>query len=155
MNYVLAFALGLGFAAGLRSFTPPAVVAWAAHLGWLNLNNSPLGFMGSIVAVVIFSLLALFELFLDQQPMTPKRTAPFPLTARVLTGGLCGACLCAASNQSLIIGTILGGVGGVIGAFAGYEIRRKLVAGLNIKDIFIALLEDLVTLGLACFLVSR
>ena len=155
MNYVLAFALGLGFAAGLRSFTPPAVVAWAAHLGWLNLNNSSLGFMGSIVAVVIFSLLALFELFLDQQPTTPKRTAPFPLTARVLTGGLCGACLCAASNQSLIIGTILGGVGGVIGAFAGYEIRRKLVAGLNIKDIFIALLEDMVTIGLACFLVSR
>jgi hypothetical protein len=33
MNYVFAFALGLGFVAGLRAFTPPAVVAWAAHLG--------------------------------------------------------------------------------------------------------------------------
>jgi uncharacterized membrane protein len=63
--------------------------------------------------------------------------------------------LCATSNQSLIIGAILGGVGGVIGAFAGYEIRRKLVAGLNIQDIFIALLEDLITIGLACFFVSR
>jgi hypothetical protein len=30
-----------------------------------------------------------------------------------------------------------------------------LVAGLNIKDIFIALLEDLITIGLACFFVSR
>ena len=155
MNYILAFALGLGFAAGLRAFTPPAVVAWAAHLGWLNLNNSSLAFMGSIIAVVIFSILALFELFLDLQPTTPKRTAPVPLTARILTGGLCGACLCAASNQSLIIGAILGGVGGAIGAFAGYEIRRKLVAGLNIKDIFIALLEDLIAIGLACFFVSR
>jgi len=121
----------------------------------LNLNNSPLAFIGSIITAVIFSILALFELFADLQPATPKRTAPFPLVARVLTGGLCGACLCAASNQSLIIGAILGGVGGVIGAFAGYEIRRKLVAGLNIKDIFIALLEDLVTIGLACFFVSR
>ena len=65
MNYILAFALGLGFAAGLRAFTPPAVVAWAAHLGWLNLNNSSLAFMGSIIAVVIFSILAMFELFLD------------------------------------------------------------------------------------------
>ena len=116
MNYVFAFALGLGFAAGLRSFTPPAVVAWAAHLGWLNLNNSPLAFMGSIITAVIFSILALFELFLDLQPTTPKRTAPLPLVARILMGGLCGACLCAASNQSLIIGAILGGVGGVIGA---------------------------------------
>jgi uncharacterized membrane protein len=131
------------------------VVAWAAHLGWLNLNNSPLAFMGSIIAVIIFSLLALFELFVDLQPATSKRTAPVPLTARILTGGFCGACICAAYSQSMIIGAILGAVGAVIGAFAGYEIRRKLVAALNIKDIFVALLEDLVTISLACFFVSR
>ena len=152
MNYVFAFALGIGFVAGLRSLTPPAVVAWAAYLGWLHLNNTPLAFMGSIVAVIIFSLLALFELFVaDLSPSTPKRTAPTPLIARILMGGLCGACLCAAGHQSLMIGAILGGIGGVIGAFTGYEVRRRLVAALNIKDTFIALLEDLVTIGLACF----
>jgi uncharacterized membrane protein len=155
MSYIFALALGVGVAAGLRSLTPPAVVAWAAHLGWLNLNNSPLAFMGSIIAAIIFSLLALFELFLDLQPSTPKRTSPVPLVARILTGGLCGACLYAAGNQSLIIGAILGAVGGVIGAFAGYEIRRRLVAALHVKDIFVALLEDLVAIGLACFFVSR
>ena len=104
---------------------------------------------------MIFSLLALFELFVDLQPSTPKRTAPVPLGARILTSGLCGACLCAASNQSLIIGAILGAIGGVIGAFAGYEIRRRLVNNLRIKDIFVAICEDLVALALACFLVSR
>ena len=155
MNYIFAFALGIGFTTGLRSLTPPAVVAWAAHLGWLNLSNSPLAFVGSTIAVVIFSLLAVFELFVDLQPSTPRRTALVPLTARILTGGLCGACLCAASNQLIFIGAILGAVGGVIGAFAGYEIRRKLVTALNIKDIFIALLEDLVTIGLSCFFVSH
>ena len=155
MNYIFAVALGLGFATGLRAFTPPAVVAWAAYLGWLNLHNSPLVFMGAIITAVIFSLLALFELFGDLRPSTPKRTAPVPLVARILTGALCGACLCAASNQSLIVGAILGGIGGVIGAFTGYEIRRRLVAALNIKDIFIALLEDLVTIGLACFFVTH
>lgn len=155
MNYIFVFALGLGFAAGLRSLTPPAVVAWAAHFGWLNLNSTPLAFMGSIITAVIFTALALFELFADLQPSMGKRTAPVPLIARILTGGLCGACVCAASNQSLITGAILGAIGGVIGAFAGYEIRRKLVAALNIKDIFIALPEDLITIGLACFFVSR
>src|SRR6476469_1707315 len=155
MSYIFALALGVGVAAGLRSLTPPAVVAWAAHLGWLNLNDSPLAFMGSIITAVIFSLLALFELFLDLQPSTPKRTAPVPLVARILTGGLCGACLYAASNQSLIIGAILGAIGGVIGAFAGYQIRRKLVSALNIKDIFVALLEDFVAIGLACFFASH
>jgi uncharacterized membrane protein len=130
-------------------------VAWAAHLGWLNLSNSPLAFMGSTIAVVIFSLFAVFELFVDLQPSTPRRTALVPLTARILMGGLCGASLCAATRQSLIVGAILGALGGVIGAFAGYEVRRKLVTALNVKDIFIALLEDLVMIGLACFFVTR
>jgi uncharacterized membrane protein len=155
MNYIFAFAFGIGFTAGLRSLTPPAVVAWAAHLGWLNLNNSPLAFMGSTIAVVIFSLLAVFELFVDLQPSTPRRTALVPLTARILMGGLCGASICAATNQLIGIGAILGAVAGIIGAFAGYEIRLRLVSALNIKDLFIALLEDLVTIGLACFFVTR
>jgi hypothetical protein len=30
-----------------------------------------------------------------------------------------------------------------------------LVAALQVKDIFVALLEDLVAIGLACFFVSR
>jgi uncharacterized membrane protein len=153
MNFVFAF--GIGVTAGLRSLTPPAVVAWAAYLGWLSLNNTPLAFMGSIIAVIIFSALALFELFADLQPSTPKRTAPVPLIARILMGGLCGSCICAAAHQSLIVGAILGAIGGIIGAFAGYQIRRKLVTALNIKDLFIALLEDLVTIGLACFFLSR
>src|SRR5204862_4107459 len=50
---------------------------------------------------------------------------------------------------------ILGAIGGVIGAFAGLEIRTRLVAALHIKDIFVALLEDLVAIGLACFFVTR
>ena len=154
MSYI-ALALGVGFAAGLRSLTPPAVVAWAARLGWLNLSDSPLRFMASTIAVVIFSLLAVFELIADMLPQTPKRTAPVPLVARILMGGLCGACLCAASNQSLIIGAILGAVGGVIGAFTGYEIRRRLVAGLHFKDTLVALLEDLVAIGLAFFFASH
>jgi uncharacterized membrane protein len=148
-------AFGIGFAAGLRALTPPAVVAWAAYLGWLHLSDSPLAFMGSIIAVIIFSLLALVELFADLQPSTGKRTAPVPLIARILMGGLCGACVCAAAHQSLMIGAILGALGGVIGAFAGYEIRKRLVSSLNMKDVVVALLEDLVTIGLAYFFVSR
>jgi uncharacterized membrane protein len=153
MNYTFVFSLGIGFASGLRALTPAAVVAWAAHVGWLNLSDSPLAFMGSIIAVVIFSLLAVLELIGDVRPSTGKRTAPVPLIARIVMGGLCGACVCAAGHQSLIIGAILGAVGAAIGAFAGYEIRRRLVAALNIKDLFIALLEDVVTIGLACFFV--
>jgi uncharacterized membrane protein len=155
MNHIFLFVFGVGFASGLRSLTPPALVAWAAHLDWLNLSDSPLAFMGSTIAVVIFSLLAVLELIGDVRPSTSKRTAPVPLTARIITGGLCGACLCAVGHQSLIVGAILGAIGGIIGAFTGYEARRRLVAALNTKDVFIALLEDLVTIGLAYFFVSH
>ena len=74
-NYLLAIALGIGFVAGLRSFTAPAVVAWAANLGWLNLQDSRLAFMGSTAAVTILSLLALGELFADKVPGVPRRTS--------------------------------------------------------------------------------
>ncbi len=155
MNSVFALAFGIGFVAGLRALTAPAAVAWAANLGWINLSNSPLSFMGTTVSVVIFSALALFELIGDMLPSTPKRTAPAPLAARILMGGLCGACVTSANDQSLIIGALLGAVGGLIGAFAGYEIRSRVVGALKIKDTFIALLEDLIAIGLACFIVTR
>lgn len=154
-NYVLALAFGIGIVAGLRALTAPAVVSWAAHLGWLNLHGSPVAFMASTWAAAIFSLLAIFELIGDVLPKTPKRTAPAPLAARILMGGLCGACLCASANQLLWIGAVLGAIGAVIGAFAGYEIRKRLAMGWNIKDIFIAITEDLIAIGLACFLVAR
>jgi uncharacterized membrane protein len=155
VNYLFILAIGIGFVAGLRSLTAPAAVSWAAHLGWLNLHSSPLAFMGSTVAVAIISLLAIGELIADKMPKTPSRTSLVPLLARIVTGGLCGASLCAAANQSLLIGALLGGTGAVIGAFAGYDIRRRLVSKLNTKDIFIAIPEDLIAIGLACFLVSR
>jgi uncharacterized membrane protein len=155
VNYVFVLAIGIGIVAGLRSLTAPAVVAWAAHLGWLNVHGSPLAFIGSTTAVAILSLLAIGELVADKLPNTPKRTAIVGLLARISLGGLCGACLCAAAGKSLLAGGLLGGIGGVIGAFSGYETRKSLVNSLHIKDLFVAICEDVVAITLAFFLVSR
>lgn len=153
-TYVPVLALGIGIVAGLRSLTAPAVVSWAARLGWLNLGGSPLAFMGSTAAVAILSLAAIGEFVNDLLPKTPKRTAPAPLIARIVLGGLSGACLCASGGKSLLAGAALGGLGGVIGAFAGYQARSRLVNGLKVKDAIIAIPEDLVAIGLAYLLVS-
>jgi len=155
MNFVFLLAFGIGIVAGLRSLLAPAVIAWAAHFDLLNLNASPLAFMGSRTAAVIFSILAVGELIADKLPATPKRTTLAPLLARVLLGALSGASLCLAAGTSLLVGALLGGIGGVIGAFVGYEVRRRIVNNLHIKDIFVALCEDAVAIGLACFIVSR
>ncbi|HEU0275994.1 MAG TPA: DUF4126 family protein [Candidatus Udaeobacter sp.] len=153
MNYVFVFAIGIGIVAGLRSLLAPAMVAWAAHYDWFNLYGSPLSFMGSRAALVIFSIFAIGELIADKLPTTSKRTALAPLLARIVLGGLSGACLYVAAGRSLLIGAVLGGIGGMIGAFVGYEIRRRLVNNLHIKDLFVAICEDLVAIGLAYFLV--
>ena len=109
--------------------------------------------MESTTAVLIFSVLAIGELIADKLPMMTKRTAPAPLVARIITGGLCGACLCTSTGQSLVVGALLGATGGVIGAFPGYDIRRRL--DLHTKDFLVAICEDVVAVGLALFLVSR
>src|SRR5262245_44800182 len=134
--------------------TAPAVVSWAARLGRLPLGGTGLAFMGSTAAVAIFSLLALAEYVTDQLPKTPARTAPVPLIGRILMGGLSGACLCAAAGQSVAAGAVLGGVGGVIGAFAGYQARTRLVKALGVKDAWVAIPEDLVAIGLGWALAS-
>lgn len=153
-NYVFALAAGIGIVAGLRSLTAPAVVSWAAYLGWLTLGGSVLGFMGSVAAAAIFSLLALVEFVGDMLPTTPSRTSLVPLLARIVMGGLCGACLCVSAGQSLVAGAAIGGIGGVIGAFGGYQARTRLGRALGVKDIFIAIPEDLVAIGLAYLIVS-
>jgi uncharacterized membrane protein len=154
-TFVPAAALGIGFVAGLRSLTAPAAVSWAAHLRWLDLQGTPLAFMGSTTAVAIFSLLAILEYVADKLPRTPNRTRPGPLITRIVTGSLSGACLTVSAGQPLLTGAMLGGLGGVLGAYAGYEIRRRLVRRLQVKDFGVAVAEDVVALGLAYLIVSR
>lgn len=151
---VVALAFAIGFVAGLRSMTAPAVVSWAVRLGWLDLEGTPLGFMGSTVAVAIFTLGAVAELVVDLLPKTPPRTALGPLAARVLTGGLSGACLCVAGDVSWLAGAGVGALGGVIGAFVGYLARIRLVARLGVSDAFVAVGEDVVAIGLAVLSVA-
>src|SRR5690348_963313 len=101
---VLLLAFLIGVVSGLRSLTAPAVVAWAAHLGWIHLDRTILQFMGSTAAVAVFTLLAVVELVADQLPSTPSRTAPPGLIARIVLGALSGAAIAASGAQSIAIG---------------------------------------------------
>jgi uncharacterized membrane protein len=153
LTLFLAFCIGI--VAGLRSLTAPAVVAWAAHLGWMNLSASPLAFMGSVWAVGIFTFLALLELVGDQLPTTPARTTAVPLGARIIMGLLTGACIAIAGGVALWLGALFGAVGAIVGAFGGYHARVGLVRRLQVPDFSIAIPEDLIAIGLALLIVSR
>ena len=154
MNYVFVLALGIGIVAGLRSLTAPAVVAWGAHLGWLNLHGSPLAFMGSTTAVAVFSLLAIGELVVDKLPTTPKRTAPVGLIARIITGGLCGACLCAAVGKSLLAGALARWNRRRCRRFSRVQ-NQEVLANSSTLRISWSPFAKTRAVGLASFLVSR
>ena len=154
-SLILCLVFAIGVIAGLRAFTAPTVVCWAAHLGWINLHGSHLAFLGSIITVVIVTLLAIFELVNDKLPKTPNRTTPGPLGFRILTGGLSGAALAIAGGQGVLLGAIIAVVGALVGTFGGYQVRHQIVTQLKVKDIFVALLEDLIAIGGGLLIVTR
>jgi len=150
----LLFAFLIGFFAGLRSLTAPAATAWAAHLGWLKLER-PLSLIGSAPAVAILTLLAVAELVVDKLPSTAKRTAAPGLIGRMVTGGLAGACVAVAGAQAALPGAALGLLGGVVGAFVGYKVRSMVVKTLGVRDLYVALVEDVVAVAGCLLIVSR
>jgi uncharacterized membrane protein len=154
-NLVLALAFGIGVIAGLRALTAPAVVAWAGHLHWISLQGTHLAFMGSIVAVAIFTLAAIGEIVNDKLPKTPPRTALPSLIIRCVMGAFAAATLSAGIGGSLAIGALLGIVGALVGTFGGYYLRTGIVKALHSPDFVIALLEDAVAVCGGLFLASR
>ncbi len=154
-EFALLLVFGIGIVAGLRTMTAPAVVAWAAYLGWINLSGSHLSFMRSIWAVALFTLGALAEYVVDLLPNTPPRTGARGLTSRIVTGMLAGACVGVAGGASPWLGAAIGVIGAIAGAFGGYHVRGGLVRSLRVPDPVIAIPEDLVAIVLGLLLVSR
>ena len=142
---VLLMALLIGVVAGLRSLTAPAVVAWAAFLGWINLHSTWASWVANIITVIVLTVLAVGELVTDKLPKTPARTAPPSFGARIIMGGFAGAVIGAAWHftfSSLGAGVI----GAVLGTLGGYHARKALEAARNVQDLPLALLEDAVAI---------
>jgi uncharacterized membrane protein len=148
----ILLALLIGVVAGLRTMTAPAAVSWAAQLGWLPLAATNLAFLGYAYTPWIWTVLALVELVTDQLPTTPSRTVPMQFGARILTGGLSGAAIGAASG-ALALGAIAGIAGAVIGTLGGRAFRGWL-AQLFGNDHPAAFIEDAIAIGGAYLIVS-
>ena len=66
---------------------------------------------------------------------------------------MCGAAMCISGATSPIPGAMVGALGAVTGAFAGYNYRRLLSPA--VPDLLLALIEDLVAVGGGFLIVSR
>ncbi len=157
MSSTHAFALvfAIGFVAGLRTFTAPATISWAAHLRWINLQGSALSFLSSLLAMIVTTIMCVGELIMDKLPMTPSRKKTGPFTGRVIIGAVSGVALAIAAHRSIPLGAIMGGLGAVAGTMLGYEFRRRLVKLLNCPDFVVAMIEDAIAISGGFFIVSR
>ena len=143
----------IGVIAGLRGFTPPAALSWAARSGWLDLSSSSLAFLGYRWTPWIFTALAVFELISDQRPTTPSRTVPVQFGTRILMGGLCGAAL-GASGGVLVSGLIAGVAGSIVGTLGGKAMRSRMAAAFG-SDRPAALIEDAIAIAGAALVVMH
>ncbi|WP_263382764.1 DUF4126 family protein [Granulicella arctica] len=141
----------LGFATGLRTMTPIAVVCWFAYLGYLPIHRGWAFWTAHVAAVIVFTVFAVGEYIGDKLPNTPNRTAAFPLIARLSFGGLVGAIAATALKGSVIEGVILGALGALFGTFAGYHLRRDLVTRTGWPDWVVAVSEDVFAVVLSVF----
>ena len=137
--------LMIGVIAGLRAMTAPAAVSWAARLGWLDLGQTGLAFLGYALTPWIFTLLALGELVTDKRPSTPSRTVPIQFGTRLVMGALCGAAI-GAGSDALGLGLIAGIAGAIIGTLGGRAMRARLATAFG-SDRPAAFIEDAVAIG--------
>jgi uncharacterized membrane protein len=144
-------ALLIGVIAGMRAMSAPAAVAWAASLGWLPLQGTPLAWLGHAVTPWILTLLGLGELVADKLPRTPSRKVPVQFGTRIVSGAIAGAAI-GAAGSGMVAGLALGALGAVIGTMAGAAARARLARTLG-RDLPAALVEDVVAVGGAILIV--
>jgi len=128
----IVLALGIGFAAGLRTFMPVAALRYA-YRDWTT-----------VVAFVV----AFGELIGDKLPRVPSRLSPGPLVGRCVVGGYAALVIGGKLGLDVTVGVSIGIVGAACGALSGAG-YRKWVAARRLPDLWFALVEDAVAVAIA------
>ena len=145
-------AIGMGMVAGLRPMTALAILALSLRRGWIRPGHSPYARIVSVGASKRIAEFALSELITDKLPFTRSRLDAAPLAWRIVSGAICGAAMHATVKEPPARGAVLGGVGALAGAIAGYHVRQRL--SRDIPDIAVALLEDGLAVGAGATVVA-
>lgn len=145
-SYVKSF--GLGVVIGMRALMGPALLSRKlAGTPQAEQSEEPLHYVTRPPVVTALEVLAGTELITDKLPGIPNRTVPFQFGGRIVSGGSCGAFLSKAEGESVLIGSVAGGIGAVVGTLAFFNLRQWLRHGAGIPDPLIALAEDALCVG--------
>ena len=133
----LLLALCLGFVSGLRVATPIAAVFLVRGGLW----------------GIVWTLAAVAEYVLDLLPNTPSRTEARGLAARIISGAFVGWTIATMHGGSGVLGLVAGVAGAIAGTFAGHAARISAIA--RVGPYPAGIVEDLIAIGLAAFVVTR
>ena len=152
-----ARALMIGAAAGLRSQTPTAVLAWHRDDAPLLARWKRWPLFRSTWGRRLLMLSGAGEMVVDKLPGLPPRTDPGPLFGRLLFGGIAGATLGSErpGKGPMIRGALLGMAGAGVGATAGTKGRAAVAEKSGLPDPAVAVIEDAVVVALANRAVTR
>jgi uncharacterized membrane protein len=150
-----ARAVLLGFAAGIRSQVPVALLAIEADAGRFDPGSgwmarrfaSPQGVLGTLLA-------AAGELLADKLPVTPPRTTPGPFLQRLATGGAVGAAVHYDAGHPRAVGALLGSAGAGAGAYLANRARAAVAERTRLPGPLLGAIEDLLVVALAVAVVT-
>lgn len=137
----------LGVVAGMRSQLPLALLALAAaqrdggHHHLPEILTSP-----KVTAFLLVN--AAGEIVVDKLPIAPSRLIPGSLIVRTGVGALAGALLARGTELAPVPAAATGGLGALLGSYAGYHLRAGLVAATGIPDPLVAVLEDVTAVAI-------
>lgn len=145
-SYVKSF--GLGIIIGMRALAGPALLSRKlAGTPLAEQPEEPLHYVTRPSVVTSLSVLAGTELITDKLPGIPNRTVPFQFGGRIVSGGCCGAFLSKAEGESVLIGSVAGGIGAVVGTLAFFNLRQWLHDAVGLPSPLVALAEDVLCVG--------
>jgi uncharacterized membrane protein len=128
--------IALGAISGVRSMAGPATLA-AAH--------------DSLFKRAL-TIMAAGEMALDKTGFVGARTAPLPLTARAVVGGLVGGMSAQDEGDDVLVGGLVGAAAAVGAAHLAYHVRTRLALPSGLGGLF----EDALVIGIAaCCLPHR
>ncbi len=151
MGYFLLLLLGV--CTGLRTLTPIAVLCWFAYRTALHLVGWR-SFTANIIAVMVFTLMALGEYVGDKLPSSPSRTAPVGLLGRSAFGAFVGLLLAQPLLVNPLVAVLLGIVGALAGTYGGWFLRTRSVIALKTPDWPVAVAEDCLTILFSILLMN-
>lgn len=143
-----AKSFGLGVIIGMRALMGPALLSRKlARTIPVSEPQRPVHYFIQPPVPTTLAVLAATEIITDKLPGIPNRTVPFQFGGRLLSGGSCGAVLSEVEGESVLAGSIAGGVGAAVGTIATFHLRQWLTHTAGLPDSVVALAEDMLCVG--------